>query len=192
MKRVPLFATILVIAACATMIGLGIWQLQRAKWKEGLLAEYAAAQNMPPVTYPAVPLPKSLPLFRHSGGMCLSVTGWRAVSGRSLKGEPGWVHLASCTTGAEGPGMTVDAGWSKQPADPVWTGGEVTGVIGADGRTVIRLVSDKPLAAGLRASAPPSLEDIPNNHMGYAFQWFFFAGLAALIYGLALRKRLRD
>jgi cytochrome oxidase assembly protein ShyY1 len=192
MKRIPLFATILVIAACATMIGLGIWQLQRAKWKEGLLAEYAAAQNMPPVAYPAVPLPKSLPLFRRSGGMCLSVTGWRAVSGRSAKSAPGWVHLASCRTGAEGPGMTVDAGWSKQPVNPVWNGGEVTGVIGADGLSVIRLVSDKPLAPGLQASAPPSLQDIPNNHRGYAFQWFFFAAIAALIFGLALRKRQRD
>jgi surfeit locus 1 family protein len=189
MKRLPIFATLLVIAACATMIGLGVWQLQRAKWKEGLLADYAAAQHMPPVAYPAVPLPKGLPLFRHSAGMCLSVTGWRAVSGRNANGESGWAHLASCRTGAEGPGMTVDAGWSRLPANPVWNGGEVTGVIGADSLSVIRLVSDKPLAPGLQASAPPSLEDIPNNHKGYAFQWFFFALTAGVIYVLALRRR---
>ena len=38
------------------MIGLGVWQLQRAKWKEGLLARYAAAEKLPPITFPTVPL----------------------------------------------------------------------------------------------------------------------------------------
>lgn len=189
MRRLPIFATILVIAACATMIGLGIWQLQRARWKDGLLAEYAAAQGKPPIAYPAVPLPKALPLFRRSSVLCLSVSGWRAVAGRSAKGTPGWAHIAQCRTGAEGPGVAVEAGWSSKPADPVWNGGSVTGVIGTDGSTVIRLVSDKPLAPGLEASAPPSLDEIPNNHLAYAVQWFFFAGVAGVIFLIALRRR---
>ena len=46
-------------------------------------------------------------------------------------------------------------------------------------------------ANGLEASAPPSLKDVPNNHLAYAVQWFLFAGIAAIIYGLALRRRMR-
>ena len=44
---------------------------------------------------------------------------------------------------------------------------------------------------GLKPSALPSLQDIPNNHLAYAVQWFVFAGVAAAIYGLALWQRRR-
>jgi cytochrome oxidase assembly protein ShyY1 len=189
MKRLPLLPTLIVAAACLTMIGLGIWQLQRAQWKNALLAQYAAAQAKPPITYPAVPYPKDLPLFRRASGFCLSVANWRATSGRNVKGDSGWAHIAQCATGAEGPGISVVAGWSKTPANPVWKGGDVSGVIAPDSQSIIRLVSDAPLAPGLEASAPPSVEDIPNNHFGYAVQWFLFAGVAAVIYLLALRRR---
>jgi cytochrome oxidase assembly protein ShyY1 len=47
-------------------------------------------------------------------------------------------------------------------------------------------------APGLQPSAPPSIEQIPNNHRSYAVQWFAFAGIALVIYALALRKRLRE
>jgi surfeit locus 1 family protein len=189
MKRFPLLPTLFVAAACLTMIGLGIWQLQRAAWKDGLIKQYAAAQSLPPMAYPAVPLPKDLPLFRRSSVLCLSVASWSEVAGRSAKGETGWAHIAQCRTGAEGPGVTVVAGWSKALGDPAWKGGEVNGIIAPDSKSVIRLVSDAPLAPGLQQSAPPSLDDVPNNHLGYAFQWFFFAIVAAVIYVLALRRR---
>jgi surfeit locus 1 family protein len=188
-KRLPILPTLLVSVACLTMIGLGIWQLKRAAWKEALLAQYAAAQNLPPIAYPSVPMPSNLPLFRKSEVLCLSVESWTPVAGRNAKGESGWSLMASCRTGAEGPGVFVDAGWSNKFDTPAWKGGSVTGVLAPDTKHVLRLVSDKPLVPSLVASAPPSLEDVPNNHMGYAVQWFIFAGIAALIFGLALRRR---
>jgi surfeit locus 1 family protein len=54
----------------------------------------------------------------------------------------------------------------------------------------MRLVAATP-GPGLMASAPPSPDIIPNNHLSYAVQWFLFAGIAVLIYGLALRQRWR-
>ena len=42
---------------------------------------------------------------------------------------------------------------------------------------------------GLAASAPPSPDIIPNNHLSYAVQWFLFAGIALVIYTIALRQR---
>ena len=53
--RFPWFATALVAAAIAVMIGLGVWQIQRASWKEGLLERYARAQSLPEVAWPSVP-----------------------------------------------------------------------------------------------------------------------------------------
>ena len=87
--------------------------------------------------------------------------------------------------------MQVDMGWSNRSDNPVWRGGPVQGMIAPDSHYRMRLVSAEP-APGLQPSAPPSLESIPNNHMAYAFQWFIFAGIAAVIYGLAWRKRSRE
>lgn len=191
MKRVPLVAVLLVLAACGTMVALGLWQLRRAEWKEGLIRQYAAAQNQPAIAYPLVPDPKALPLYRKASAHCLEVMEWTAIGRRNIRGDSGWSHLARCRTGAEGPGITVDVGWSRAPAAPVWKGGVVSGVIGSDPKSLIRLVSADPLAPGLVASAPPSVADIPNNHRGYALQWFSFAAIAAIIFGLAMWRRMR-
>lgn len=189
MKRLPLIPTVLVAGAIAVMIALGVWQLQRAHWKNALLAEYARAATLPPVAWPAIPMAKDAPLFRRATGFCLQVTGWRATSGRSARGEAGWAHIASCRTGgAEGPGMQVDMGWSRTATAPAWKGGVVTGIVAPDTNHVIRLVSATP-APGLQPSQPPSMDDVPNNHLAYAVQWFLFAAIAAVIYGLALRWR---
>jgi surfeit locus 1 family protein len=192
MTRLPLVPTLLVGAAVATMIGLGVWQLQRAEWKEGLIAQYQANSNLPPVAWPALaPADDSL-LYRRANGFCLQPVGWRAVAGRNLKDEPGWSHVAACRTGgAEGPGMQVVAGWSKSPVPPAWRGGPVSGLIAPDREHRIRLVADR-AAPGLEPSRPPNPAETPNNHLLYAFQWFFFAAAAAVIYALALRRRQRE
>jgi surfeit locus 1 family protein len=44
-----------VAAACLTMIALGIWQLQRSREKEALLARYDAARGEPPIAFPMIP-----------------------------------------------------------------------------------------------------------------------------------------
>ena len=188
MKRVPVLPTIIVLLAVATMIGLGIWQIQRLHWKEALLADYASAATKPPIAWPMPADPDALPLYRKSSVNCVSVEGWRASSGRNRAGAAGWVHIAACRTGAEGPGAQVVAGWSQRPENPQWAGGLVTGVIAPDSRFLVRLVADPPVA-GLAATQPPSLDDIPNNHFAYAVQWFLFAGIALVIYVLALRRR---
>jgi len=192
-RRLPVIPTLIVAAAVAGMIALGVWQLQRAKWKEGLLARYERAAALPPITWPTVPLKaEDLPLFRHATGLCLQPVGRRAVAGQNLAGEPGYVLILDCRTGAEGPGMSVEVGWSKNPnARVTWPGGLVSGVIAPDRVSKMRLVAATP-APGLQASAPPSIEQIPNNHRFYAVQWFAFAGIALLIYALALRKRLGE
>jgi cytochrome oxidase assembly protein ShyY1 len=191
-RRLPVIPTIVVALAVAAMIGLGIWQLQRAKWKEGLLAQYSQAQRLPPITWPTIPLKDAqLPLFRHATGVCLRPLGKRAVAGENRAGETGYVQIVDCATGAEGPGMSVEVGWSKNPNAKVnWPGGPVSGVIAPDRHTRMRLVAAS-APPGLEASAPPSIDTIPNNHLSYAIQWFAFAATALVIYGLAVRKRMK-
>ncbi|MEO5641234.1 MAG: SURF1 family protein [Sphingomicrobium sp.] len=188
-RRYPLVPTILVAAAIATMIGLGLWQLRRAQWKEALIARYAQASKMPPIAFPTVPIDsKNLPLYRYATGNCVEVVGRRTVAGSNRGGEPGFAQVADCRTGAEGPGMAVVIGWSKDPkAGANWKGGPVSGIIGPDAVTRMHLVVDG-AAPGLEPAAPPTVTSIPNNHRSYAVQWFLFALVAAVIYLLALRR----
>lgn len=186
--HLPVLPTLLVALTVAAMVALGIWQIGRLHEKEALLADYAAASGKPEVGFPRIPTDRTL-LFRRSEAFCLQPVNWRASAGRNLAGMPGWRHVADCRTGAEGPGIAIDMGWSEKADAPVgWKGGEVHGVIGPDHGAQVLLVSDEP-APGLQASAPPSLDEIPNNHLAYAVQWFLFAGVAAVIYVLALRRR---
>ena len=52
------------------------------------------------------------------------------------------------------------------------------------------IVSDA-AAPGLKPTAQPNPADIPNNHLSYAVQWFLFAAVALIIYGVALWQRAR-
>jgi surfeit locus 1 family protein len=196
-QRLPVVPTILVAAAIALMIGLGVWQLKRAEWKEGLLAHYAAAEKLPPISWPTAPLDtKQLPLFRYATGVCLRPIGTRAIAGENRAGEPGYVHIVDCATGAEGPGMSVQVGWSKNPNQRVqWAGGPVSGIIVPDRVSRMRLVAASP-PPGLEPSAQPSAATAsaitPSGHRMYAATWFALAAAALIIYMIVLMKRGRN
>ncbi len=203
MKRLPIIPTTLVLIAVAAMIALGVWQLQRRVEKEALIARYEANRDLPPMAYPAqVPVANEA-MFRKSRVTCLRVTGWRVTGGATPTGQGGYRHIAECATGAEGPGALVDMGVAANPAfKPDWRGGTVDGLITTEPNQASilgkafgpasplrpMLVADVP-AKGLAASAPPSTAGISNNHLAYAVQWFLFAGVALVIYGIALRRR---
>lgn len=192
MKKLPLIPTILVAAAVLTMVGLGIWQLQRKGEKDALLADYAKAQALPPIAWPTMPVTEPLPLFRAATGNCLRPAAFRTAAGENRKGESGFLVIADCITGAEGPGIAVEIGWTKNPnAGKDWKGGLVSGVIAPDSQSRMRLVAAS-AAPGLEASAVPSPAIIRNNHLSYAIQWFLFAGIALVIYVLAVRKKWRE
>ncbi len=204
--RLPLAPTLVVAVAVVVMIALGLWQLDRRQGKEALLARYAANGDLPPIAFPRPPVGESH-LFRRASAMCVEPYGWSREGGRAADGTSGYRHIARCRTGGlEGPGLVVEMGVANDPTVvPQWRGGEVTGTItyapdptpliqrmfggGAPVRTLM-LVSDTPLP-GLKPSRTPDPSGIPNNHLAYAVQWFLFAGIAVVIYLLALRRRER-
>jgi cytochrome oxidase assembly protein ShyY1 len=205
-RKIPLVPTIVVVLAIGMMILLGIWQLGRAHQKEAAIGIWHANMALPATAYPATHPNDEAYLFRRLSANCLRVTGWQEIGGRGANGRSGWRHIASCATGAEGPGMLVDMGVSIVPNSKVdWTGGQVRGhaswepdssswvtrMIGHAPPLRLMIVSETP-APGLAASARPDPASVPNNHRSYMVQWFLFASIAAVIYILALRKRWRD
>jgi surfeit locus 1 family protein len=205
MKRIPVFSSLLVALAVAAMIALGFWQLARLDEKTAALVRYRANLDLPAAAYPAVNPVDQTYLFRTLSGHCLRVVRWRTFGGQMPGGGPGWRHIADCATGAEGPGLVVDIGMSARPDQvPAWTGGQVRGTATLEpgdssalarwlGRTTpqrLMIVSASP-APGLAPSPKPDPTHMPNNHFAYAVQWFLFAGVAVIIYGIALWRRMK-
>lgn len=190
-RRLPVLPTILVLAAVATMIALGIWQLGRMDEKAALIAQYEAAlESGEPQPFPSDDggAFSDEDFFHPTAFECVEVLSRQAVAGRSKRGQTGFAHIARCRTG-RGP-ADVLLGFSRDPAFPDYDGGSVEGLIVRGGEDGARVQMDEPIP-GLQPLARPDPSDLPNNHLAYAGQWFFFALTALVIYGLALRTRLR-
>lgn len=200
LRRVPVFATLLVALAVAAMIALGLWQLQRRGEKAELLVRYAVNVSAPRIAMPSAP--DETLLFRRASALCPHPTDPISEGGRNARGGTGWRQIVRCGNGARG--FAVQLGLSQDPhARPVWPGGAVRGYVtrapdhapliaglwGGDGPKPLMLVADPPLA-GLDPNPQPDLSAVPNNHLAYAVQWFAFAAIAAAIYALALRRRM--
>ena len=192
MKRRPVLATLIVVAAVATMIALGLWQLlDRHPRKQAYLQQLQANPAKPPIPFPSAP--DEALLFRRTSATCAPPVQVKLQGA----GASGFRAIAACADG-----VTVQLGTTRDPkARVAWGGGPVTGTIAnaPGGQSLIGslfdpqpqrmlLVSATPLA-GLAPNPPPSVDSVPNNHLAYAGQWFFFAGIASIIYVLALRRR---
>ena len=166
----------------------------------GQRTDSSPATSFPPLG----PVPAEA-MFRASSVLCLRVTGWDVEAGSAADGSSGFRYIARCATGAEGQGALVALGIGARPdLKPAWTGGKVTGRIveEPDHRSLLSRMAGPTLVlrpmlvadvapAGLKTPAPPRIENVPNNHLGYAVQWFIFAATALVIYGIALWRRAR-
>lgn len=204
-RRLPVVPTILVLAAVATMIALGIWQIGRAQEKDARIAALAERVDMAPATYPyADPYDETF-LYRTLAADCSEVLGWEAIGGKDARGRNGWRQVATCLHAPTDTRFKADMGVSPDPqARPGWTGGAIRGraILEPDARGIGELVTrtdrDAKLmlvaeqaAAGLVPSAQPQpMATEENSSWAYAGQWFFFAFTALVIYGFALRPRL--
>lgn len=191
MSRVPVLPTLIVALAVATMIALGAWQLLvRLPEKEAYLAQLAANPSRPPVAFPSAPDDRLL--FRRATGVCSKVESIRIVGA----GARGFRAIAEC------PGIVVQLGITRDAkAGVLWSGGPVSGYLthAPDGRSLLAGLWDRtprrlmlvaqPALAGLGPNTPPDIGAVPNSHLAYAGQWFFFALVAGIIYVLALRRR---
>ena len=205
MRRLPILPTFVVALAVATMIALGIWQIGRAHWKEELLASYRAGTTAAPL----YGLPTDMPIeqlgFRRTHILCRISTPATQLGGPGRDGKIGFRNIVGCTL-IDGRQIMADIGWmpvgAKPALPPMGRRIEADGLLIPDDVLAERVFGKRPgvtplllvlerAVPGLSPSVPPSIENVPNNHIGYAVQWFLFAGVAVAIYLLALRKRNR-
>jgi surfeit locus 1 family protein len=190
-KRFPLVSTLIVVLAIGTMIRLGFWQLDRRAEKEALIATFV--RNTADREMSILPRVGQQFLFRRAQFDCPYAGGAEVIGA----GQAGYRVITFC----RGIGK-IQLGTTRNPKQAVqWPGGTVSGWIQSepDSRSMIEAATDKqepflmlvadPPLAGLAPNPPAAPQDVPNNHLAYAVQWFLFAAIAAVIFLLATRRR---
>ena len=111
MKRFPWLLTLFTAPALALLIGLGVWQVQRLAWKEGLIAQSEAAAEAAPAALSDV-LTAPDPEFRRALVVCPGLATAPFVELQSIHdGEPGSRLISLCRApGVETP-LLIDRGF---------------------------------------------------------------------------------
>lgn len=94
-RAFPWLLTVLAAAAFAVLVSLGVWQMQRLAWKEGLLARADAAASRPPVPIQETLADGPDAEFRRVFLVCRGLPTAPYVELRSLEGGQGGVRLIS-------------------------------------------------------------------------------------------------
>ena len=108
--RFPLILTILAVVLLGVLLALGVWQVQRMQWKEGLIASAEAAAGQPPL-----PLDEALkldnPEFRRVILTCRGLSAAPFVELQSIENSDAGVRLVSTCAVEGGPTLLVDRGF---------------------------------------------------------------------------------
>lgn len=193
----PLVPTLLTALAVPAMLALGSWQLRRAEWKDALLARLAANAAAPALALGEAPIPADAGFRRVALWLDCPAAPPTPSSARLPSGRAGYGWRLSCRAG-DGGFVVVGLGATDGPLDParrralgeaasgrsIWRGVLVERPAGRAGWLLVAADAPPPLSP----AQPPALDSIPNNHRGYAFQWFAFAATLATVYALWLRR----
>jgi surfeit locus 1 family protein len=204
MKRALIWPTLATFVVMTVLISLGLWQLQRREWKHALIARLEAAQTLPllaPIDYFRAMAGEKSVQYRRAELPCSpgEVLPYDLKGGSSIGGDSGYLVLVSCRPNKLPPDIVAVAGWTRRAdaarvpvgVDTVFRGLVIEHPYGdAPDRPQFMLIPDSAVAP-LQRSLLPSPQDLPDNHLSYAGQWFGLAGALAVIYGVWLRRRLR-
>jgi surfeit locus 1 family protein len=120
-KRVA-SAAIATGVATAILVSLGVWQLHRLRWKEGILAQIAAAERAPPVTLQPGTKPPEFARVRLSGTLR---GGKAALFGAEVRGDRLGAQEIEVLDRTDGPPVLVDLGWvASYPVVPAPLSGQ--------------------------------------------------------------------
>ncbi|MEN9409373.1 MAG: hypothetical protein RL216_1347 [Pseudomonadota bacterium] len=190
----------------AILISLGVWQLQRLAWKEGVLADIAARIIADPVALPATLDPavdryKPVTVTGRFTGEHLDVlvsrkqigAGVRVIEafetadGRRILIDRGFLTDDQRAAPRESGAATVEGNlhWPDEtdsytpPPDPktgLWFARDVAAMAQALNTEATFIVARKPTGGAIEPM-PVDTSGIPNDHMNYAITWFSLAAV---------------
>ena len=200
------------LLGAAVLASLGVWQLQRLAWKEGVLADISARIAAAPDPIPSDPDPVAdryrpvtfegrlagAPIHvlasRRGYGACYRVVAPMQAGGRVVMADLGFIATEAADRPLpEGPyRVTGNLHWPDEvdgftPAPDrdanIWFGRDVDAMAAALGAEPVLVVVRTITPDAGTDPLPVGVEGIPNNHLGYAIQWF---GLALVWLGMTL------
>lgn len=192
------------LIGAAILISLGLWQVQRMQWKEGILADITARIAAPPVALPASPDPEAdryLPVTvtgrftgeairvlvsrKEIGAGVRIIEAFQTADGRRVLVDRGFLPDADKDRALTVTDATVTGNlhWPSEvdsftpPPDSktgLWYARDVAALAQALKTEPTFLVAREPTGDGIEAM-PFDTSGIPNDHWGYAIQWFLMA-----------------
>lgn len=204
MFRQTIFALLLGLAGTGTLIGLGVWQLQRLEWKEGIIAGASAMIAADPIPLPATPDPTQdryravsvsgsftgeeahvLTSTREEGPGFLVIAAYTTDDGRQILIDRGFVPETEKTTPRppRSQAVTGNLNWpddvtSSTPgydADrAIWYGRDVTGIATLLNTEPVLVIARSDTGDGV-IPRPVTTAGFRNDHWQYAVTWFSLA-----------------
>ena len=207
------------IVGCAVLVSLGLWQVQRLAWKEGILAEIEARIHSAPEALPlaVTEADRYLPVAlegkigadalrvlvsqKQVGAGYLVVSAFEMADGRRVLLDRGFVRLEAAipegsAVAVKGnvhfPDERVSATPENDEAKNIWFARDVARMAEVLGTEPVLVVAREvsPPEAGI-APLPVDTAHIPNDHLGYAVQWFGLAVVWAAMTGYFLWRNRR-
>ena len=207
------------IVGCAVLVSLGLWQVQRLAWKEGILAEIEARIHSAPEALPlaVTETDRYLPVAlegkvgadalrvlvsqKQVGAGYLVVSAFEMADGRRVLLDRGFVRLEAAipeggAVAVKGnvhfPDERVSATPENDEAKNIWFARDVARMAEVLGTEPVLVVAREvsPPEAGI-APLPVDTAHIPNDHLGYAVQWFGLAVVWAAMTGYFLWRNRR-
>ncbi len=193
------------LIGAAVLISLGMWQMQRLAWKEAILAQIESRISAAPVALPAVPeaeRDRYLPVFaegrftaesldvlvsRKQIGAGVRVIEVFETEGRRILVDRGFVtdderaaprdEAATRVVGNLHWPAEVDSFTPAPDAKTgLWFARDVPAMAAALKTEPLLIVARESTAAGIEP-VPVDTANIPNDHFGYAVQWFSLAAV---------------
>ena len=217
-----IFIFVIGIAGIAVLISLGIWQVQRLSWKEGILSEIDAKIDGAPIAIPVEPneLDHKYQTVQASGQFIdsrirvlvsqkLIGAGYRIIQpfqldDRTILVDRGFVKLDQIEDiRTDRATVLGNLHWPDEvdqyTPEPdfnrdIWFARDVEAIGKALNADPILVVAREITPAGEKVSSIPiSSSGIPNDHLQYAITWFSLAAVWAGMSGLFLiRTRRRE
>lgn len=219
--RFPFGLTIVCVVAFVLLVGLGMWQVQRLQWKQGLIARAEAAAVLAPVSIQDLSK-LAEPEFRSAVLTC-DFQNQPFVELQSIHdGQAGTRIISSCQGWLVDLGFvpdTVSARPARQPAAISGITGQARRVEAPNAfapppegnRFYARDTAAMGRALGMQGTVPPYVlfatgsawpqwealvpsappPAFSNNHLGYALTWFGLALALVGFYIALLRRSLR-